>query len=223
MCEGRTDDRPAMRAVWVLMSPSRPRPDRSRSRASPRPVPLPSSPSKELHPNLVSDNPTNRLERHHQTNPKIATLHAVPPFPRSEFSSRTPRPSRTRVALHRSPSTSRRLSRRRPAPGPSSRDVLRSTPACAATARPEHPAEGHGRRPRRPPSSSSRRARSHVLRREQRRAAPADDPARGRAAARPVAARATRRRALHELPQVVRLVGHHAPSVRDLSTRIDLG
>ena len=29
------------------------------------------SPSKELHPNEISDNPTNPLERHYQTYPKI--------------------------------------------------------------------------------------------------------------------------------------------------------
>jgi hypothetical protein len=43
------------------------------SGASPRPV-LSLPPSKELDPNLVSDNPTNRLERHHHTNPKESTV-----------------------------------------------------------------------------------------------------------------------------------------------------
>jgi len=32
------------------------------------------SPSKELHPNCISDNPINRLEPHHQRNPKSATF-----------------------------------------------------------------------------------------------------------------------------------------------------
>ena len=75
MCKGRTGDSIAAlarcgRVSSVAVPASVPIPD---SGTSPRPVPsLP--PFKELDPNLVSDNPTNRLERHHHTNPKNSTL-----------------------------------------------------------------------------------------------------------------------------------------------------
>ena len=76
MCQRRTGDSTCGRACGLEVSIVAVRglaPIAWIQGRSPRPVPF-LSPFKELDPNLVSDNPTNRLERHHHTNPKNSTL-----------------------------------------------------------------------------------------------------------------------------------------------------